>query len=88
MPVSRSGNHTLDTGSLLVPSGHECSPCGTANSAVGMIIQKPDTRISQPVNIWSLYVITSVTAQVTVSKIIGHDEDDVGPLLFSTSYDD
>jgi hypothetical protein len=41
-------------------------------------IRQPDAARGQPVDVGRLNVLAAVTAEVSVTKIVGDDEDDVG----------
>jgi hypothetical protein len=40
---------------------------------------KTQSVIRQPVNIRGFDLLLAITSQVTITQVIGHDENDIGP---------
>lgn len=78
MAMTLCRDDPCDTGALRVSPCQEGSPRGTAHRAVGMKIGKADTLRGKSVDVWCFESLASETPQVSISQIIGKDNDDIG----------
>ena len=47
-----------------------------------MSVCKAHSPLSQPVDVRGLYLLRTIASQITVSEVVGHNEDDVGVFAF------
>ena len=59
-------------------TSQQCVPRRRANGGHGMRICKPPTFFGKPINIWRLHLRRAVAAEVSVTQIVGEDQNDVG----------
>ncbi len=60
-----------------VLTGHQDTPGGRTHRSPGITLGKPHSLLGQLVNMRGLNPFLPVTAQIMISQIIGHDENDV-----------
>src|SRR5512132_1264914 len=66
--------HTSSRG---VTSGDESAARGRAHRRSGIGINETNTLAGETIQVWGLIIRTTVAAQITITKIVGEDEQNV-----------
>ena len=59
-------------------AGHERGAGGVARRRAGIVVGQSQASGSKGIDVRSLYFLLPVTAQIAVTQVVGHDENDVG----------
>src|SRR6185295_14264625 len=74
-----TANDVINEVPLLISAVDEARACRTAENSVRIKVGQPDAVAAKTVDVWSLHVGSAVAAEIGVSHIVAHDENNVRP---------